>query len=107
MLWKDSSLALWVGSIGLGLSMASIFPTFLMLAGERMQVTGTITGWFLVGSGAGSMLLPWLIGQIFVLTGPQAMTTVLLVDIAGIMLVLLLFASQRAIAPVEPVLKAD
>jgi FHS family Na+ dependent glucose MFS transporter 1 len=107
MLWKDSSLALWVGSIGLGLSMASIFPTFLMLAGERMQVTGAMTGWFLVGSGAGSMLLPWLIGQIFVLTGPQAMTTVLLVDIAGIVLVLLLFASQRVISPVEPVLKAD
>jgi MFS transporter, FHS family, Na+ dependent glucose transporter 1 len=107
MLWKESSLALWVGSIGLGLSMASIFPTFLMLAGERMEVTGAMTGWFLVGSGAGSMLLPWLIGQIFVLTGPQAMTTVLLIDIAAIMLTLLLFTSQRIFTPVEPVLKAE
>jgi len=107
MLWKDSSLALWVGSIGLGLSMASIFPTFLMLAGERMEVTGAMTGWFLVGSGAGSMLLPWLIGQIFVRTGAGAMTTVLLIDIAAILLVLLLFASQRIITPVEPVLKAE
>ena len=106
MLWKNSALALWIGSIGLGLSMASIFPTFLMLAGERMEVTGAMTGWFLVGSGAGSMLLPWLIGQIFVRTGPQAMTTVLLIDIAAIMLVLLLFTSQRIITPVEPVLKA-
>ena len=107
MLWKDSSLALWVGSIGLGLSMASIFPTFLMLAGERMEVTGAMTGWFLVGSGAGSMLLPWLIGQIFVRTGAGAMTIVLLIDIAAIVLVLLLFASQRIITPVEPVLKAE
>ena len=107
MLWKDSSLALWVGSIGLGLSMASIFPTFLMLAGERMEVTGAMTGWFLVGSGAGSMLLPWLIGQIFVRTGAGAMTTVLLIDIAAIVLVLLLFASQRTITPIEPVLKAE
>ncbi len=106
MLWKDSSLALWIGSIGLGLSMASIFPTFLMLAGERMEVTGAMTGWFLVGSGAGSMLLPWLIGQIFVRTGAGAMTTVLLIDIAAIMLVLLLFSSQRIMTPVEPVLKA-
>ena len=106
MLWKNSSLALWIGSIGLGLSMASIFPTFLMLAGERMEVTGAMTGWFLVGSGAGSMLLPWLIGQIFVRTGPQAMTTVLLIDIAAIMLVMLLFTSQRIMTPVEPVLKA-
>jgi MFS transporter, FHS family, Na+ dependent glucose transporter 1 len=107
MLWKDSSLALWVGSIGLGLSMASIFPTFLMLAGERMELTGAMTGWFLVGSGAGSMFLPWLIGQIFVLTGPQAMTTVLLIDIAAIMLALLLFTSQRISTPAEPILKAE
>jgi MFS transporter, FHS family, Na+ dependent glucose transporter 1 len=106
MLWKDSSLALWIGSIGLGLSMASIFPTFLMLAGERMEVTGAMTGWFLVGSGAGSMLLPWLIGQIFVRTGAGAMTTVLLIDVAAILLVLLLFSSQRIMTPVEPVLKA-
>jgi MFS transporter, FHS family, Na+ dependent glucose transporter 1 len=107
MLWKDSSLALWLGSLGLGLSMASIFPTFLMLAGERMEITGAMTGWFLVGSGAGSMLLPWLIGQIFVRTGAQAMTTVLLMDIAAIVLVLFLFASRRIITPVEPVLKAE
>lgn len=107
MLWKDSSLALWVGSIGLGLSMASIFPTFLMLAGERMEVTGAMTGWFLVGSGAGSMLLPWLIGQIFVRTGAGAMTTVLLIDIAAIVLVLLFFTSQRIMTPVQPVLKAE
>ena len=102
MLWKDSNLALWIGTIGLGVSMASIFPTIFMLAGERMQITGTITGWFLVGSGAGSMLLPWLIGQIFAFTGPKAMTTVLLVDIVGIVFVLLLFLSQRTAPLPEP-----
>ena len=107
MAWKDSNLALWIGTIGLGLSMASVFPTILMLAGERMKITGTITGWFLAGSGIGSMLLPWLIGQIFVLTGPKTMTTVLLVDIAGIMLILLLFASRRITPSPEPALGAD
>jgi len=91
MLWKESSAALWVGTFGLGISMASIFPTFILLAGERMNITGTITGWFLVGSGAGSMLLPWFIGQIFAFTGPQAMTTVLLVDIVALVIVLLVF----------------
>ncbi|HJR78904.1 MAG TPA: MFS transporter [Anaerolineales bacterium] len=107
MLWKESPLALWVGSLGLGLAMASIFPTILMLAGERIQVTGAITGWFLVGAGAGSMLLPWLIGQIFVQTGPQALTTVLLVDITLLTLVLLLVVGQRAVRPIEPALKAE
>jgi len=98
MLWKDSSLILWIGTFGLGLSMASIFPTLIILAGERMKITGTITGWFLVGSGAGSMFLPWLIGQIFARTGPSAMTTVLFIDLIGILIFLLIFLNRK----VEP-----
>jgi FHS family Na+ dependent glucose MFS transporter 1 len=103
MLWRDSNLALWVGTMGLGISMASIFPTIILLAGERMRITGTVTGWFLVGSGAGSMLLPWLIGQIFARTGPQAMTTVLLVDIVLTFVVLFLFTTQRMVPLPDPV----
>jgi MFS transporter, FHS family, Na+ dependent glucose transporter 1 len=101
MLWKDSSLALWIGTFGLGLSMASIFPSLMILAGERMQITGAITGWFLVGSGAGSMLLPWLLGQIFASTGPQLMTTVLLIDTIFIFLVLFIFMGQQKVAIAE------
>ncbi len=107
MVWKDSSLALRVGTIGLGISMASIFPTFIMLAGERMQITGAITGWFLVGSGAGSMLLPWLIGQVFVITGPQAMTTVLSVALVSLLLALLFFISIKTNPLPEPTPSAD
>jgi len=107
MLWKESSLVLWVGTFGLGLSMASVFPTFIILAGERMKITGTITGWFLVGSGAGSMFLPWLIGQIFARTGPKAMTTVLLVDVVGILLFLLLFINLRSRSLMESIPSAD
>lgn len=107
MAWKDSNIALWVGTIGLGISMASFFPTIIMFAGERMRITGTITGWFLVGSGTGSMLLPWLIGQIFARTGPATMTTVLLVDIIAIMLILFLFASQKFIPIAEPAFKTE
>ena len=107
MLWKDSSAVLWIGTFGLGLSMASIFPTLIMLAGERMQITGTITGLFLVGSGAGSMLMPWLIGQIFVGTGPKAMTTVLLVDLVGILLFLLIFLSRKSDTLIAPATSAD
>lgn len=107
MLWRSSNLALWAGTIGLGISMASIFPTLIMLAGERMQITGTITGRFLVGSGAGSMLLPWLIGQVFVFTGPQAMTTVLLLALISFLLVLLLFINLRTQPILEPTPSAD
>jgi len=103
MLWRDSNTALWIGTFGLGISMASMFPTFILLAGERIQITGTITGWFLVGSGAGSMFLPWFIGQIFAFTGPQAMTTVLLVDIVAIIFVLSIFILGRRSPVSEPV----
>lgn len=107
MLWKGSSPALWVGTIGLGISMASIFPTFLILAGERMQVTGAITGWFLVGSGIGGMFLPWLLGQIFTRTGPEAMTTVLLMDLVGILFFLLLFLNGKTKTLPAPAPGAD
>lgn len=103
MVWKESSLALWIGTFGLGLSMASIFPNIMMLAGERMQITGAITGWFLVGSGAGGMLIPWLLGQIFAHTGPQLMTTVLLAVTLGIFTVLLIFTSQYKVPIPKPV----
>jgi len=107
MLWKESSTALWIGTIGLGLSMASIFPTFIIIAGEQMQLTGAITGWFLVGSGAGGMLLPWLLGQIFARTGPEAMTTVLLTTLISLFLVLLVFINIKAPPLPEPVPNVD
>ena len=95
LLWRESALALWIATIGLGLFMASVFPTLMMLAGESMRVSGAITGWFLVGSGAGNMFLPWLIGQAFVFTGPQAMPVIVLVDIVIFLAVLGYFVAQR------------
>ena len=71
LLWPASSAVLWAGALGLGLSLASIFPTLMSLAERRMVVTGSVTGWFLVGSSAGGMTVPWVIGQLFDLTGPR------------------------------------
>src|SRR5258706_3299160 len=76
--FKDSSVMLWAGSILLGISLASIFPTFITLAEERMHVTGSITGWFLVGGGIGGMILPVVIGQAFGKIGPSAMMVIIL-----------------------------
>jgi FHS family Na+ dependent glucose MFS transporter 1 len=70
--WSDSFAATAAGTLGLGFSMASIFPTTLTLAGRRMTITGRVTGWFIVGASAGSMFLPWLIGQLFERVGPRS-----------------------------------
>jgi fucose permease len=58
-----------------------------------MHITGTITGWFLVGAGMGGMILPWLIGQAFVRIGPGAMMGIIFANI--ILNVLMLFVFTR------------
>ena len=63
LVWSSSPTALWIGTIGAGLSIASVFPVTLALAERRMPVTSAVTSWFFVGAGAGGMVLPWLIGR--------------------------------------------
>ena len=63
--WHDSQTALWLGSLGLGISIASIFPNLLSFAGQHMTITGRVTSLFFVGSSLGGMFFPWLIGQLF------------------------------------------
>jgi FHS family Na+ dependent glucose MFS transporter 1 len=73
LIQPNSAPALWLGTLGLGFSMASVFPTMLSLAERRIDITGGVTGWFFVGSSAGGMTLPWLIGQLFESVGPRVM----------------------------------
>ncbi|MEW5959604.1 MAG: MFS transporter [Chloroflexota bacterium] len=97
--WPGSLAAIWVGTLGVGLAMASIFPTTISLAERRMTVTGQVTGWFFVGASAGAMCLPWLIGQLFESTGPQVVMTAILVDLAlalAILFILLSFSARPA-----------
>jgi FHS family Na+ dependent glucose MFS transporter 1 len=92
LLWSSSPAATWLGTLGLGLSMASIFPTAITLAERRIAITGQVTGWFLVSSSIGAMFLPWLIGQLFESVGPQITMIAILVDLiaaVGVFFVLL------------------
>ena len=63
---------IWIATAGMGLSMANVFPTLMLLAEHHMDITGRITSFFLVGASLGGMLIPWLIGQFFESSGPQA-----------------------------------
>lgn len=103
LLFQGSSTILWIGTILFGISQASIFPTFLTLAEERMHITGTITGLFLVGAGLGGMILPWLIGQAFVQIGAVGMMGLILINI--ILNTLMLFIFTRVSAKATPVVK--
>ena len=98
-LFRDSATMLWVGSILLGISYASIFPTFITLSEERMHVTGTITGWFLVGGSIGGMILPVLIGQAFDRFGPVYMIAIVFATVLLNLLSLVLFTRVSVKAP--------
>jgi len=94
LLWPHSALALWIGAIGVGASMASIFPTTLSMAERRLNITGQITGWFFVGASLGGMFLPWLIGQFFERSGPQATIRILLFDLLAVALMFLVLIAK-------------
>ncbi len=46
-----------------------------------MRITGRVTGTILVGGNTGAMVVPWLVGQLFVTQGPQALMSTLLFDV--------------------------
>jgi FHS family Na+ dependent glucose MFS transporter 1 len=83
LLWTSSPVAVWLGALGLGLSMASFFPTVLSFAERRIPITGQVTGWFLVASSLGAMSIPWLIGQLFEPVGPPVAMIIILVDLVA------------------------
>jgi FHS family Na+ dependent glucose MFS transporter 1 len=98
LLWPRSPAVTWLGTCGLGFSMASIFPTLISLAERRMTISGQITGWFLAGSSAGGMVLPWLIGQLFESLGPRSTMAVIGLDLLaalGVLAALLLYPRRR------------
>jgi MFS transporter, FHS family, Na+ dependent glucose transporter 1 len=100
LIWPSSILATWLATLGIGLSMASIFPTTLSLAERRMTITGQVTGWFFVGASAGGMFLPWLIGQLFESVGPQMLPLVLIIDLTlalGLLLILSSYSAQAVV----------
>lgn len=83
-----SSLAVWVGTAGFGLSVASVFPTTIAMAGRRMPVSGRVTGWFLVGASLGGMTLPWVVGQLFEPLGANTMIVLVIAGMAAALAVL-------------------
>lgn len=76
--FQDSKTILWTGTILLGIFLASMFPAMLALSDERMHVTGSMAGWFLVGGSIGGMIVPWGIGQAVVRFGTGAMTGIVI-----------------------------
>ena len=97
LIWPNSFAAVIVTSAGLGFCLASIYPTTMSYSGQMMPISGRVTGLFSIGSSAGSMIVPWLIGQFFEPVGPQVLTVALIVDMLVALGVLLLLARRPAV----------
>ena len=94
LVWPRSMAAVLFTSAGLGFALASIYPTTMTYSGQIMPISGKVTGLFSIGNSAGSMLVPWVIGQFFEFWGPQSMTIVLVFDMLLALIVLLALARQ-------------
>jgi len=53
--------------------MAPLWPTGFTLAGQSLTLTASVSGLILLGDSFGGMVLPWLVGQAIVVTGPRAL----------------------------------
>jgi FHS family Na+ dependent glucose MFS transporter 1 len=94
--WPQQAAALWAGTAAYGFFIAPLFPGIFNLAGEAMTLSGRITGLVLVATSVGSLLMPWLIGQMFEPLGPASMPASLLVALAGALLCCALFRLASA-----------
>ncbi len=96
--WSNLIVAVWAGTLGTGISMASIFPTLLVFAERRMKISGKTNGWFFTGAGLGGMTLPWIIGQIFETVGPHSTMVTIMIDLLialGILISIVYFYQPR------------
>jgi len=67
----DWPAALWIGTIGFGISVASMIPGSFNFAAQHIPITSQVTAGLLAGGTLGSMALPWLVGQLFEPYGRQ------------------------------------
>ncbi len=68
-----SSTLVWIMAPVLGFCMGPIWPSGFTLAGRSLKLTARVSGIILLGDSFGGMVLPWLVGQVLDVTGPQAL----------------------------------
>jgi FHS family Na+ dependent glucose MFS transporter 1 len=96
LLWPASLTAVWAGALGVGASMASIFPTVISLGERHTTMTGQVMGWFFLGASVGGMVLPWLMGQLFEPVGPRVTMLAIAVDLVLAVVAFIALASCLA-----------
>ncbi len=96
-LFPDRSEILWIGTVILGFSVASLFPTMMTFAEGLLPMTGKVTSIFFVSGSVGSIFLPWLIGRSVEDLGPYFIIQVLFLTLllAALVFVVLMQVSKK------------
>ena len=99
ILWSHSLTGIWVGTLGMGLSLASFFLGLLAFTGDHILITGRITGLFFTGAGVSGMTIPWLIGQLFESVGPEATMVTIMINlliVLGLLIILIMMITKHS-----------
>ncbi|MEI7848064.1 MAG: MFS transporter [Chloroflexota bacterium] len=76
MLLTPTTSLLWVLTIVFGFCMAPLWPMGFTLAGQSIKLTARLSTIIMLGDNFGGMLLPWIVGQVIDITGPQMVFTI-------------------------------
>ena len=100
---SSSPAFLWLGTFLLGAGIAAVYPTFILLLGERMTMTGQRLGIVAVASTLGSMSFPWITGRAFTAWSPYAVPLIVGVNllVALVLVVIVLHPRRRVESPDE------
>ena len=98
LVWPQALTMVGLGTVLVGLGMASLFPAGISLAEKSMTVTGRITSFLLVGGSLGSMSVPWLIGQLFEPMGPQSVLWIITGVMGGALAILVVLLRQSKLS---------
>lgn len=97
LVWPSSRVALWGGALGLGWSLASVFPTMLTFANRHLSLKGRETSWFFVSAGLGAMVTPWVLSRFVEGGSPVRLMQVLFIDLlfTCVLFGILIFGKRR------------
>lgn len=90
--FRDSIPMIWICTILMGFFIASVFPSTIAHANKYMHMSGKVTGLTFVGGNTGTMLIPWILGQVFAAWGGTAVLYAILIDLALTFTVLICMA---------------
>lgn len=95
-------LAMWIGTLGMGLSMAALFPSTFTFVQKNMRLSGKLTGMVWASGSTGAMILPYVIGQQIYRMGPASMMLIMLgVWVLAVGIFLVALRSRREPATVS------